>query len=55
MKAERFWMWLAWKMPHDLVYWCAVRLIANATSGAHSSQVVPDLRAMDALKRWEKS
>lgn len=43
---------LAWLMPRRLVYWCAIRLMANATTGEHSSQVVPDLTAMDALKRW---
>jgi hypothetical protein len=43
---------LAWLMPRRLVQWCAIRLIAHATQGQHSNQVVPDLTAMDALKRW---
>jgi len=46
-------MWLAWKLPKRLVYFCAIRLAANATTGKYSSQVVPELTAMDALKRWE--
>ena len=44
---------LVWILPKSIVYWCTVRLIANATTGKHSSQVVPELTAMDALKRWE--
>ncbi len=44
---------IARMMPRWLVYWCSIRLIANATTGEHSSQIVPDLGAMDALKRWE--
>ncbi|MDE4602474.1 hypothetical protein LOF12_14120 [Sinorhizobium meliloti] len=45
-------MHIAWRLPRRLVEWCAIRLIANATTGEHSSQVVPELTAMDALKRW---
>ena len=51
--AERACMWLAWKLPHRLVYWCAIRVAANATQGAHSNQEVPALTIMDALKSWE--
>ena len=50
---DRFAKWLAWKLPRRLVLWAAVRLIANATQGAYSDQIVPDLTAMDALDRWE--
>lgn len=49
---DKFWMWLAWRLPRPLVMWASVRLIANATQGEHSTQVVPELSAMDALKRW---
>lgn len=50
---ERLRLWFVWKLPRGLVYWCAIRLIANATTGNHGSQIVPELTAMDALKRWE--
>lgn len=50
---ERSLMWLAWHLPRPLVYWCAIRLGANATTGAYSSQVVPELHFTDALQRWE--
>lgn len=43
---------LAWAMPRRLVYWCALRLIAHATQGQYGNTVVPELGAMDALKRW---
>jgi hypothetical protein len=46
-------MFLAWRMPKPLVMWCAVRLMANATQGAWSGQVVPELTAIDALQRWK--
>ena len=47
-------MSIAWKMPRWLVYWCAVRLGAKATTGEHGRIVVADLTFMDALDRWEK-
>jgi hypothetical protein len=49
---ERILIWLAWRTPRSLVYWCSIRLIAHATVGRYSDQVVPELLAMDALKRW---
>lgn len=47
------WQKIAWWMPHSLVYWCAIRLMVHATQGEYSNTVVPDLRAMTALQRWE--
>lgn len=49
---EKILIQLAWLLPRSLVYWCAIRLMSNATMGAYSGQVVPELRALDALKRW---
>jgi len=49
---EKFWIWIAYKLPRNLVKWAAVRLMASATVGKHSSQIVPDLTALEALERW---
>ena len=51
--AEKALIWAVWKLPRRLVMWCAVRVISHATAGQWSSQNVPELTAMDALKRWE--
>ena len=45
--------WIAWRMPRWLVYYCSVRMIANATTGQYGKTEVPRLTAMDALGRWE--
>lgn len=45
---------IVWRLPRDVVYWCAIRVAADATQGEYSNQVVPDLLMTDALKRWEK-
>ncbi len=52
-RAERALMALVWRLPRRLVFWCAVRVGAHATTGAYSNQVVPELRFTDALQRWE--
>jgi len=50
---EKIMLAIVWHLPKKLVYWCAIRLMVHATVGQYSSQIVPDLNAMDALKRWE--
>lgn len=32
-------MWLAWHLPHELVYWCAVRV--TLTGGLEAWEVKP--------------
>jgi hypothetical protein len=49
---NRIWMKIAWALPQRLVMWCAIRLMAHATQGEYGDQIVPDLTALDALKRW---
>ena len=51
---EKFTLWLVWKLPRYLVKWCSVRLIAHATTGKYGSTIVPELSAMDALKRGDE-
>lgn len=52
-KRERALMWLVWKLPKEIIMWSTIRLVAHGTSGAFGNQVVPELTAMDALKRWD--
>ena len=49
---ERVLTWIAWHLPRKVVMWCYVRVVAHATTGAYSNTVVPELSAVDALKRW---
>lgn len=48
----KLWQWLAWKLPRQLVYFAAIRLIAHATTDPYSYTIVPELTAMEALARW---
>ena len=29
----RFYRFIAWLMPKQIVYWCCLRMLANATTG----------------------
>ena len=46
-------VWVAWHLPRRVVMWCAIRLIAYATQGRWSDQIVPELGAVDAIRRWD--
>ena len=50
---EKIMIWIAWHLPRRLVMWCAIRLHGHATQGPWSSQEVPALLDIEALKRWE--
>jgi hypothetical protein len=51
---EKTLRWIAWHLPRNLVKWCYVRVGAHATSGQYGDTVVPELRMMDALRRWDQ-
>ena len=50
---DRMCLWLAYRLPRTLVKWASIRLVASATAGEHSSQIVPELTAIEALRRWQ--
>lgn len=52
-RRQRLVMALVWRLPSEIVYWSAIRLLANATTGKHSAQVVSELTIFEALERWE--
>ena len=49
-----FMIWICQKLPKTLVYFCANQLVAFGTTGKYSNTLVPELSAMDALKRYHK-
>jgi hypothetical protein len=51
---EKFWFWLAWRLPRPLVYFATIRCWANATTGEYGSVDAPAATVADALKRWER-
>lgn len=51
----RWLMRMAGILPPPLVYWAAMRLIVHASTGEWGGQVVPELPAMKAMERWERT
>ena len=49
---EKLLLAVVWRLPKPIVYWCAVRLGANATQGQYGNESPTDLNFMTALKRW---
>lgn len=45
--------WVANYLPERVVYFAAIRLGARATTGEHSTTVVPELGFIEALSRWQ--
>jgi len=50
--SEFFMHWLATKLPRKLVYYCTLNAAAHATTGKYSGTIVPELTAMDCIKRF---
>lgn len=47
-------MWLAWHMPRELVYWCAVRVVTHASTTLENMEAGA-ITAVMALEAWEES
>lgn len=53
-KLDKFYLWLAFRLPRKLVYWCAVRLIAHATTQPAYQNMEPNrIGCMEALDEWK--
>jgi hypothetical protein len=51
-RREKLFGWFVSRLPRELVYRAAFRVGADATTGAYSNQIVPELTFMDAMERW---
>ena len=49
---DRLAIWLAWKLPRQVVRWAVVRVAAHATTGIYSETIASDLTVLQALERW---
>lgn len=45
--------WLAWCLPRRLVKWCAVRVIAHAST-VHSSMEMDAISPSQCMKAWSE-
>jgi hypothetical protein len=52
-RCERWLRAIVWRLPRSVAMWSTVRVIGHATTGRYTNQVVPELTAMEALRRWD--
>ena len=50
---EKLCMWIAWRLPRRLVYWCGVRMGAWASQGKWAGDEVPGITVLTAMERWQ--
>ncbi len=51
---DKFYTWIASKLPKKLVYFCTIRVWAHATTTPYDRTDPTQVRLMTVLKRWEK-
>ena len=51
-RRENFTIWVAFHLPRYLVMWCAVRLMAHATTGQWGHEEPGKVNIIEALSRW---
>lgn len=45
---------LAWCLPRWLVYWCAIRVWAHASTGPFGHEEAPGMTMDTCLQRWQE-
>ena len=50
---DKIQMWIVWKLPRWMIKLAGIRMIFEATTGEYSTTIVPELTAMEAVKRWK--
>jgi hypothetical protein len=50
---EKIYQWIAYHCPKKLRYFITIDAVAKATTGEYSSTVVPEITAMEVIKRIE--
>jgi len=51
---DRFWCWLAFRLPCPLVYWTLIRAGAYASTGPYKHTDPTAMRYMLTLERWAR-
>ena len=46
---ERFWIWLSWKLPEELIYWASIRLFVITLP---PTEFVGESKYLEILKKW---
>jgi hypothetical protein len=50
---EKLAIWIAWRLPHDVVKWAMIRVVAHATTGQFGTDHVDNLGYHEFHDRWD--
>lgn len=50
---ERFYAWLAYRLPKRLAYWCYVRVHSYATVTEFTDRTPEEVNCFEAMKAWK--
>lgn len=54
MERFRFWQWLSFNLPKELLYFCAIKVLAEVSGmEKYSGTVVDKIPFMDGIKEFE--
>lgn len=46
--------WVAWHLPHPIVYHATIRAWVFSTSGKHATQEVTSVTTAETVRRWDQ-
>ena len=49
---DRISNWVAYRLPHRVIYWALIRVFAHVTTGPYSGTDVHGFTITEALQRW---
>ena len=50
--SEKFWAWLAYKVPKRLAYWCYVRVHSHSTVTKFTDKHPSEVNCFEAMEAW---
>lgn len=51
---NQFYDWLAWKLPRRLVFYSAIRMGTQASTGTYKYKPYPEITFFEVIKDWNK-
>ena len=52
VKQTKFWFWVVAKLPHKIIYFCFMHVMAFAHTGKYGDTIVQELTGMEAIQRY---
>lgn len=50
---DKFFEWLAWKLPKRLAYWTVIRVVTHVSTTSLSYKEMGAITALEAVQEWK--